>query len=338
MSDPLPALFDLPDEGCQVFDLPDDDIPPVLAGELLPAEGIRELQITPDVDAYLTSLEAAIQPYEAMAQTFAADMARLPIDTPQQLAALGQQSLVAKERETLLDELFEPAIRKPRLYLDRVYALKRRVVQHVKAGGETAARRYTLRKRELEDIDRRAHLEAARRQREAEQEAERVAAVERRRLAQEAADAAQQGNAAAAANLIEQARAVEPEPVPVELPPVPQAQAAAVAGMGERLGWEGAIVDMLEAVLAAARPAIFREVAQMVASGDLTAGGQSLTTRLIGDKLVALASELPFIPTAMFAGDAVELKKRAAADRDTLRWPGFEFKQTVTPVRRTSKR
>ena len=106
------ALFDLPDEGELMprFALPDDE-PDVLPPEEPPT--IRELMISPDVDAYLTMLETAIAPYEATAKAFAEQMAHAPIDTPEQLATLGQQSLVAKEREKLLDELFEPAIRKP---------------------------------------------------------------------------------------------------------------------------------------------------------------------------------------------------------------------------------
>jgi hypothetical protein len=331
---PMPS-FDLPDDSelMPSFDLPDD------APEVLPAEAptIRELMITPDVDAYLTTLEAAIAPYEATAQAFAAEMRDMPIDTPQQLAALGQQSLIAKEREQLLDELFEPAIRKPRLYLDRVYAVKRRVVQFVKTGGETAARRYTLRKRELEDLDRLARLEADRKQRAAQAEVERVAAAERRRLADEAMQAAQQGQAAIAAELIERARAVEPEAVTVACAPVLQAPAADVAGLGVRAGWTGEITDMKDALMAAARPDIFREVAALIEDGQLTvAGGQSPATHMIATRLRALATELPIIPSTMFAGNADALKKRAAADHDTLQWPGFTFTQTVTPVRRTA--
>lgn len=332
-------LFDVPEDG-PLFELPDEDAAPS-AAEVLPVAGppiIRELLITPDVEAYLTMLEAAIAPYEATAQQFARDMARLPIDTPQQLQLLGQQSLVAKDREKLLDDLFEPAIRKPRLYLDRVYALKRRVVSHVKAGGDTAARRYTQRKRELDEADRLARLEAERRDREARQAAERIAAAERQRLAEAATKAAQSGDAAAAATLIDQARAVEPEPVAVELPPPSQGAAAAVAGLGERHGWDGTITDMKVAILASARPDVMREIAAMVEGGDLTAGGTSITTQMIATKLRALATELPIIPSKLFAGDPTELKARAAADRDTLTWPGFAFTQTVTPVRRTSRK
>ena len=355
-----PSMFDLPDEGDlmgpglrgPVFELPDDPPPPAaavptpnsqlsIAGEVLPAKAgnaISELLITPDVETYLTQLEAAIKPYEAAALDFARQMQEAPVTTPEQLAYLGQQSLVAKEREQLLDALFEPAIRRPRTYLDRVYALKRRVVQAVKTGGETAARRYMTRKRELEEADRKARLAAERRAKEAEQAAERVAAAERYRLGQQAVQASQEGNLAAVADLIEQARAVEPVPVAVELPPVMQAPAAAVAGMGERLGWEGAIVDMLTAILAAARPHLFREVATLIEAGELTAGGTSLTTQMIAGKLRLHAQEMPMIPATVFAGDAAELKRRATADRDTLQWPGFEFKQTVTPVRRPGAR
>ena len=332
-------IFELPDEGelmnldSPAFELPDE--PDVLPAETL---AIRELMISPDVDAYLSMLEAAIAPYEATAKAFAEEMASAPIDTPEQLARLGQQSLVAKEREKLLDELFEPAIRKPRMYLDRVYALKRRVAQFVKTGGETAARRYTTRKRELEEADRRAKLEAERRQREAQQAAEAQAMAERQRLGQAAAQAAQSGNAAAAATLIEQARAVEPELVPAEPAPISLATAAAVQGLGQREGWTGEIVDMQEALLAAARPDIMREMATAIEAGEFTAGGQSMTTHLIATKLRALASDLPIIPVSMFCADIGELKKRAAADRDTLQWPGFAFTQTVTPVRRPGAR
>lgn len=352
-ADPLPApsMFDLPDEGDlmgpglrgPVFELPDEAPPPAaaIAGEVLPATNpaIRELTISPDVETYLTMLETAIAPYEATAKAFAAQMASMPIDTPQQLAALGQQSLVAKEREKALDDVFDPAIRAPRMYLDRVYALKRRVVQFVKAGGDTAAKRYSLRKRELDEADRLARLEADKRLREAQQKAERVAAAERNRLNQEAIQAAKAGNQAAVADLIEQARAVEPVPVAVELPPVMQAPAAAVAGMGERLGWEGAIVDMLTAILAAARPHLFREIADLIEAGELTPSGAStLTTTLIATRLRNHAQEMPMIPATMFAGNTAELKARAAADRDTLQWPGFEFKETHTPVRRPGAR
>jgi hypothetical protein len=96
---------------------------------------------------------------------------------------------------------------------------------------------------------------------------------------------------------------------------------------------------MKEAIMAAARPDIYREVAQLIDDGQLTpAGVNSLTTRMIAEKLRALARELPFIPSSMFAGDPDELKKRAHADRDTLRWPGFTFTQVFTPVRRTTAR
>ena len=328
------ALFDLPDEGDLMprFDLPDEP-------DVLPAEtpAIRELLITPDVDAYLSMLEQAMAPYEATAKAFAEEMAQAPIDTPEQLARLGQQSLVAKEREQLLDELFEPAIRKPRMYLDRVYALKRRVVQFVKCGGETAARRYTARKRELEEADRRAKLEADRRQREAQQAAEALAIAERQRLGQAAVQAAQAGNQAAVADLIAQARAVEVAPIAVEPAPVSLATAAAVQGLGHRESWAGDIVDLQEALLAAARPDIMRELATAIEAGEFTAGGQSMTTHLIATKLRAMASDLPVIPASMFAANVGELKTRAAADRDTLQWPGFVFQQVVTPVRRTTR-
>jgi hypothetical protein len=351
--DPLPgaALFDLPDLGpplpvppISVFDLPDEPPPPAAArAEVLPPEptgppAIRELVITPDIDAYLAMLEAAVAPYEAAAQQFAAAMQAASIVTAKELAWLGEQSLFAKEQEAAIEAVFEPAIRKPRGYLDRVYAVRRRVVQGWKTGGEIAARRYTTRKRELEEADRQAKLEADRRQREAEQKAALEAAAERRRLADEAAKAAQAGRPAAAADLIEQARAVEPVPVPIEAPAALQAPAAEVAGLGTREGWAGEITDMKDALLAAARPDIFREIAQMVEAGDLTvAGGQSPATHMIAAKLRALAIELPIIPSTMFAGDADALKKRAAADHDTLQWPGFRFYQTVTPVRRTKK-
>lgn len=333
---PMAEMFDLPDERelMPTFELPDDE-PDVLGPADVPA--IREPLITPDVETYLTTLEAAIAPYEDTAKAFAETMQCMPIETPQQLAALGQQSLVAKEREKLLDELFEPAIRGPRLYLDRVYGVKRRVMAWVKQGGETAAKRYTLRKRELEDIDRLAQLEADRRQRQAQAEADRLAAAERRRLSQEATVAAQQGNPAEAANLIEQARAVEPAPVVVEPPPILQAAAADVAGLGTREGWSGDIVDMKIALLAAARPDVFREIADMIWAGELTLGAQTPATHMISSKLRAMASELPIIPSTMFAADAAELKKRAHADRDTLHWPGFAFTQTLTPVRRTRR-
>jgi len=354
--DPLPGsggMFDLPDDvgpptspalPGPFFEMPPDDGPPpsaVAAAEVLPPENpmIRELMITPDVEVYLAMLEATIAPYEATAKAFAEEMATAPIDTPAQLQRLGQQSLVAKEREKLLDELFEPAIRKPRQYLDRVYALKRRVLQWVKTGGETAARRYSDRKRALEEADRKARAEADRRQREAQRQAEEAAAAERRRLAQAAAQAAQAGHPAAAATLIEQARAVEAAPVPVEPLPPDRAAAAAVAGLSEREGWTGEISDMYDALLAAARPHLYREVAGLIETGELTpGGGASLTTRLIADRLKALASELPMIPSTMFDGNAAELKTRANADRDTLRWPGFVFKHVFTPVRRTGRK
>jgi hypothetical protein len=92
---------------------------------------------------------------------------------------------------------------------------------------------------------------------------------------------------------------------------------------------------MKTAILAAARPDIFREVAEMVGSGDLTpAGATGLATNAISQRLRAIASELPIIPSTMFAANLSELKARAVADRDTLSWPGFQFKQTFTPVRR----
>jgi hypothetical protein len=348
-------IFDLPDEGellgpelrgfelpdaPPVFDLPDEPRPPAAVGEVLPAEAptIRELVISPDLDAYLSTLEAAIAPYEAMAQEFARQMEAAPIATPEQLQVLGQQSLVAKEREKQLDELFDPAIRKPRAYLDRVYAVKRRVVQWVQTGGDTAVRRYNARKRELEEADRKAKLEADRRQREAQRQADEAAAAERRRLAQEAALAAQQGNPAAAADLIEQARAVEAVEVPVDVPAPALAPAAAVAGISERQGWVGDITDMKEAIMAAARPDLYREIAHLLVDGELTVGANTLTTTVIATKLRALAHELPFIPSTMFAANTTELKKRADADKDTLRWPGFTFTQTFTPVRRTARR
>ena len=67
--------------------------------------------------------------------------------------------------------------------------------------------------------------------------AEAQAMAERRRLAQEAAEAAQSGNATAAADLIEQARAVEAAPVPAEPAPVswplrPRCRASAPAKAG----------------------------------------------------------------------------------------------------------
>ncbi|HEY6362466.1 MAG TPA: hypothetical protein VIX63_15240, partial [Vicinamibacterales bacterium] len=333
---PMPEnpLFDLPDVEDAGFDLPDEDAVPAVRS--LEVTVLSEPVISPTADVYVTQLEAFIGPYERTAQQFADDMAAVAIDTPHQLAWLGQQSLVAKEREQLLDELFDPAIRPVRTFLDRVYAVKRRVMQHVKAGGETAARRYTLRKRELDEIDRRARLEAERRQREAQLEADRVAAMERQRLAEAATTAAQAGDASGARALIDAARAVEAAPVPVESPPVPLASVAAVPGLGTREGWAGAIVDMKIALLASARPDLYREVAALITSGDLTpAGGSSLTTQLISDRLRALASELPVIPSSMFSGNDKELKARATADRDTLQWPGFTFTQTQTPVRRT---
>lgn len=332
------SLFELPDvAGAPIFDLPDDEPDAAPAPDVLPPETptIAELVIRPDLDTYLAQLEAAIAPYEATAQRFAADMAAAPIDTPEQLATLGQQALVAKARETILDELFEPAIRRPRQYLDRVYQMKRRVVQWVKTGGDTAARRYNNRKRELEETDRQARLEAARRAQSAEREAEALAMAERRRLTEQASHEAQAGHPGAAADLLEQARAVEAVPVPEEPPPVALAPAAAVAGISEREGWTGEIVDMKTALLASARPDILREVADMLAQGDLTPGGAAtVTTTYIHAKLRAIALELPVIPSTMFAGNAPELKKRAAADRDTLHWPGFTFTQTHTPVRR----
>jgi hypothetical protein len=347
--DPLPGMFDLPEDlgpptsptsPGPFFEMPPEDSPSspaAAAAEVLAAEppAVHELMITPDIEAYLSMIEAAIEPFEATAKAFAEQMASAPVATPQELAALGEQSLFAKEREKLLDALFEPAIRKPRLYLDRVYAVKRRMVEWWRVGGATAARRYTARKRELAEADRRAQAEADRQQREAQHEARRQAAEERRRLTQEAATAAQQGNAAAAADLIEQARAVEPPPVQTESAPTPLTPPAAVPGLTERGSWTADISDMKTAILAAARPDIFREVAEMVGSGDLTpAGATGLATNAISQRLRAIASELPIIPSTMFAANLSELKARAVADRDTLSWPGFQFKQTFTPVRR----
>jgi hypothetical protein len=207
----------------------------------------------------------------------------------------------------------------------------------VKTGGDTAVRRYTARKRELEEADRKAKLEADRRQREAQRLADEAAAAERRRLAQEAAQAAQRGNPAVAADLIEQARAIEPVSVPVDVPPPALAAAAAVAGISERESWDGAIDDMKAAILAAARADIFREAAALVEGGALTAGGQGLVTRMVADNLRVAASEQPIIPSTMFLGNPEALKQRAAADHDTLTWPGFRFFTVVTPVRRPGR-
>ena len=107
---PTLPMFDIPDDApCPgvEFDLPDEaPPPPAAAAEVLPAERrptIRELRISPDVETYLAMLEAAIAPYEATAKAFAADMGGCPSTHPPQLQALGQQSLVAKEREKLLE-------------------------------------------------------------------------------------------------------------------------------------------------------------------------------------------------------------------------------------------
>ena len=139
---------------------------------MLPAEppAIRELLITPDVDAILSMLEAAIAPYEATAKAFAEEMAQAPIDTPEQLARLGQQSLVAKSANNCSTNCRTGHQKTQDVFRPRL-SLKRRVVQFVKTGGETAARRYGAQAR-VEEADRRAKLEADRRQREAQQAAE----------------------------------------------------------------------------------------------------------------------------------------------------------------------
>lgn len=345
--DPLDGdpLFDLPDDGAPLgppaFEIPAEPPPPVSTGDVLPPETpstIRELIITPDVDAYLTQLEAAIAPFEATAQAFAAEMATAPIDTPERLADLGRKSLMAKEREKQIENLFEPAIRKPRMYLDRVYAVRRRVSDWWKTGGATAARRYTARQRELEEADRLARLDADRRTRAQQQENERQAAATRRQLAQQATQAAAQGDQAAVANLIDLARAVEVAPVEVEQPPPSLAAAAKVPGMGVRVSWRGSIVDITTAVLAAGRPHLLRELADAIAGGAMTLGGQTITTEMIATNIRALANDLPAIPMSVFGPNEDELQKRADADKDTLAWPGFLFEKTDTPVRRPGAR
>jgi hypothetical protein len=132
-------------------------------------------------------------------QEFARAMQAAPITTADELAALGRQSLFAKERQDAVEALFDNAIRKPCLYLDRVNAVGRRVTDGWNTGGAIAARRYTDRTRELLEADRKAKAEHQRQQREAEHRAAQAAADERRRLAEEAAAAAKAGNPAAAA-------------------------------------------------------------------------------------------------------------------------------------------
>lgn len=352
--DPPPDMRALGDAAL-LFDAPEDA--PVMTGPAEPAGdaavrtgaeltaaltnrvSIAELMITPDLEGYLATLELAVAPFEAAARAFAQEMADAPITTPEQLAALGQRSLDAKEQEKRIEELFEPAIRKPRLYLDRAYAVRRRVLEFVKAGGDTAARRYTTRKRELEEADRRARVAAEEANRRAQQEAAVAAERERNRLATEAAAAALCGDRQRTADLIDQARAVVPEEIKTVEVPASQAAAAAVKGLGSAAIWKGEITDIHEAVLAAARPHLFREVAAAIDAGELTAGGgTSISTTMIATRLRQLATDLPAIPLTVFAGEAAVLKDRATADRDTLQWPGFRFYEDHTPVRRPGAR
>ena len=169
----------------------DTPTPAAAIAEVLPPEstGLAELIITPDVEVSLAVLKRAVAPYEVEAQEFARAMQAAPIMTADELAALGRQSVFAKERQDAVEALFDNAIRKPRLYLDRVYAVRRRVTDGWNTGGAIAARRYTDRTRELLEANRKAKAEHQRQQREAEHRAARAAADERRRLAEEAAAA-----------------------------------------------------------------------------------------------------------------------------------------------------
>jgi hypothetical protein len=283
---------------------------------------------------YLAALEATVQQFEVEGAAFAAEMARAPIERPDQLAWLGQQSLSAKTREAAINAVFEPAIRKPRLYLDRVYALRRRVIDGFTTGGATAARRYAERQRELQEVDRRARMEADRQTRAAQAEADAMAVATRRRLSEAAAAAAAAGDAAQVQDLLAEARAVEPPTVEPMAPPPSQADAGAVAGITSRSDWTGAIVDLRLALMAMVAPMVIRDMADAIEQGDLTNGGISVTTTMIAGNLRMRALQMPVIPIDLVQGNPTTLQARARADRDSVDWPGFAFAEKTIPIRR----
>jgi len=365
------ALFDLPDEApasALAFDLPTEPAPAsgttsglfevpfempketprsgqALVGDLLPPEdeplatALSVPEVSPTFERYLDALQPRVQALHARAQQLVTFAESAAVETPAQLQALGEFALQCKPVETEVMALFDPAIKTLREWLEPLYGIRKPILDSLETAGRTAVRRYNARKRELEEIDRKAKAEADRRQREAQDAADRKADQERRRLADEAVKAAQQGNAAGAANLVTQMHAVEPEKVQEQAPPPSLAQSASVKGVGERENWCGEITDIKLALHACASPDIFREIAGLIEAGALTpAGGQSVTTVAIAERLRALATEMPFVPSNVFAANDAELKKRAAADRDTLTWPGFRFFNDPIPVRRTRGR
>jgi hypothetical protein len=343
---PPPALFEVPDDGSPIVGTTTGDVPPAepvpvlpdaaiaLTGQVLPPIG--ELTIQPDLESYLAALEQAVAPYEAAARQFAREMETAPVDTPEQVAAIGRMSLVARDRERALEELFEPCIRKPRLYLDRVYAVRRRVVDWWKIGGQTAAARHARRRRELEELDRRVARDAAAADAKRRQEAEAQAAAERQRLAEAATRAATAGDTAAASHFIDQARAVQPALVPDTPVLAVQTAQATVKGVTVADVRKGDITDLVEALLAYARPHIMLEIAAAIEAGELTAAAmQTPTTIMVATRLRALASELPQIPSSMFQANAKAIKARATDEGPSLQWPGFRFWIEASP-RRTS--
>ena len=364
------AMFDLPDDApvsALAFELPHEDptaanstlfdvpfeIPretsrpgPALVGDLLPPEDATAAtaamsvpEVSPTLERYLAAIHPRVQALHAKAQQLVQYAESAAVETPAQLQALGEFALQCKPVESEVNGVFDPAIKALRSWLDPLYGIRKPILDSLDSAGKTAVRRYQARKRELEEIDRRARAEADRRQRDAQAEADRKAEEERQRLARQATEAAHQGNAAAAADLIEQARAVEPEKVQLPEPPPSLVQSAAVKGVGERENWCGEITDIKLAIHACASPDIFREIAGLIEAGALTpAGGQSITTAAIAEKLRTLAHDMPFVPSNVFAANDGELKKRAAADRDSLSWPGFRFFNDPIPVRRARGR
>jgi hypothetical protein len=188
----------------------------------------------------------------------------------------------------------------------------------------------------------RARQEQLRLQREADERAAKARAEERRRADEQEAEARRKreeaerlraaGDAEQAAKLSQEARATSEAAAETRQAaeqieaPVVEVRAETPQVAGARTGrsrWDYVISDFEQFFLAAARPRILRELL-----ANLKANGADKPGATAADILAAIdfmEGQCPDIPLTLFEENAVTLRARANADRDTVRWPGVKF-------------
>jgi hypothetical protein len=174
--------------------------------------------------------------------------------------------------------------------------------------------------------DARARQDADRKQREADE----AAAKERARLQAEAQAAAKAGHVEQATDLVEQARQVEapiirPDPV-----------APKVAGVADKSNWSYEMLDKKQFVDAVS--GLDRVKAEIERHLNALHRDNRNAERTVLESLLNYVHTVtPTISLEAVVENAVYMRQRAKADKNTLRWPGVRFYDAGSTAIRTAR-